>query len=346
MRKLYLFSVILSVIAILDVHSQSFFSFKKNREPQRKKLYEKHSSLAFGLGTSHYFGDIAPYTNVVPSLIQDIRWNAGVAFQRHLSPHWALRLGFTWVRIAGDDNHFQGKAGFEQLFMRNAHFRNDLQELSVMGVYNIIKENRNSYNRPQWIPYLFGGLAIFHHNPVAMAPSGLNDIQPKEWVSLQPLGTEGQGLPGYAQPYSLISASIPLGAGVSYKLNKTWDIGFEVSLRYSFTDYLDDIGGAYANPDDLQNSNLTAFAFGHRELEKYAIRTGNDREPGIRAWFAAVGNPLYADPNFPLNSIVNPDGFDRNFTRNSTAKINDSYLLTTIKLVYHITPSIKCPKLK
>lgn len=87
-------------------------------------------------------------------------------------------------------------------------------------------------------------------------------------------------------------------------------------------------------------------AFGHRELEKYAIRTGNDREPGIRAWFAAVGNPLYADPNFPLNSIVNPDGFDRNFTRNSTAKINDSYLLTTIKLVYHITPSIKCPKLK
>jgi Outer membrane protein beta-barrel domain len=346
---LILFCLIFCVIST-PCYSQSFFSKLFNSDGSRRKsMYEKHSDISFGIGTSHYYGDLAPYNRPIQSTLQNINWNIGVDFTRHFSPHFSGRASLTWVRLTGDDNKFEGITSLEQLYMRNAHFRNDVQELALTGIYNFIPETRSYRNRAKVNPYFLAGIAIFHHNPEAKAPTDYagSEASPGEWVSLQPLNTEGQGLPGYAdQPYSLINANVHFGVGVKYKLDKNWDLGFETSVRYTFSDYLDDVGGYFADKGDLAAFSSLSAAMGHRENEKIAAWTGRDREAFARAYYITRVDPAFADPNlFPIGSFPELDATIGG-VRNSSSKLNDMYILTSFKIIYHIAPSIKCPVIR
>ncbi|MDP1746467.1 MAG: DUF6089 family protein, partial [Bacteroidota bacterium] len=70
------------------------------------------------------------------------------------------------------------------------------------------------------------------------------------WVDLQPLGTEGQGLPNGAtkRKYKLVDVSIPFGIGVKANLSKNIGISLEWGIRKTFTDYLDDVSKRYYDP--------------------------------------------------------------------------------------------------
>lgn len=350
------FFILFSILYVSPSFSQNFFSnLFKGDGSRRKSNFEKHSDIAFGIGTSNYYGDIAPFNRPIQSTLQNIRWNASFNFTRHFSPHLSGRVGFTWARIAADDNKFEGIPGLDQLYMRNVHFRNDIKELAVTGIYNLIPESRSFRNRDKIIPYVFAGIAVFHHNPEAKVPTDYagSEASSGEWVNLQPLSTEGQGLNGNPdQPYNLINVSIPFGVGVRYKLNRTWDLGFEAGVRYSFSDYLDDVGGYYADPQDLLQVSTLSAAMGHRENEKIAALSGKDREAFIRNYYATQGtkssppNPAFLDATlFPLNSLPTFDGaFGEG--RNSSSRLNDMYLLTSFRIIYHIAPSIKCPVIR
>jgi len=350
-RALLLFSVLFILLSILSTpcFAQSFFSkLFKSDGTRQKSMYEKHSDISFGIGTANYYGDLAPFSRPIQSTLQNISWNLGVDFTRHFAPHFSGRVSLTWLRLTGDDNKFEGVTGLEHLYMRNTHFRNDVQELALTGIYNLIPESRSFHNRPKVNPYLLAGFAIFHHNPEAKVPTNYtgSEASPDEWVSLQPLHTEGQGLPGYTdQPYNLVNANLHFGAGIKYKLNSNWDVGFEVGIRYTFTDYLDDVGGYFAKKSDLAAFSSLSAAMGHRENEKTAAWTGRDREAFARAYYTKI-NPKYSDPNlFPIGSFPELDGTNGG-VRNSSSKLNDMYILTNFKIIYHVTPSIKCPVIR
>ena len=355
-----IFSIVCTLFSIFQItpsFSQNFFSnLFKGDGSRHKSLYEQHSDISLGIGTSNYYGDLAPFNRPVQSTLQNIRWNASFNYTRHFSPHLSGRVGFTWARIAADDNRLEGVAGLEQLYVRNLHFRNDIKELSFSGIYNFVPESRSFRNREKIIPYIFAGIAIFHHNPEAKVPKDYagSEASPGEWVSLQPLSTEGQGLISgnpaansyEAQPYNLINVSIPMGIGLRYKLNREWDLGFEVGLRYVFTDYLDDLGGVFADKGDIQTQvgNLAA-AMSHRENEKISALSGKDREALVRAFYVKNGYSALADANlFPMSTF--PEIDDIIGIRNSSSRFDDMYLLTTFKIIYHITPSIKCPVIR
>jgi hypothetical protein len=109
-----------------------------------------------------------------------------------------------------------------------------LGEFNVFNLYNI-----------KWTPYFFGGLAVFRFNPYAFDENG-------EKVFLKPLSTEGQGLDGYnTKPYGLTQFALPAGFGLKYAFDDRVRLGFEVGLRKTFTDYLDDVSTNYADPNDL-----------------------------------------------------------------------------------------------
>lgn len=350
------FLILFSTIYISPSFSQNFFSnLFKGDGSRRKSNFEKHSDISFGIGTSNYYGDIAPFNRPIQSTLQNIRWNASFNYTRHFSPHLSGNVGFTWARISADDSKFEGVTGLDQLFMRNVHFRNDVKELSVTGIYNFIPENRSFRNREKLSPYVFAGIAVFHHNPEAKTPTDYtgSEASPGEWVSLQPLATEGQGLNGYsAQPYNLINVSIPFGVGIRYKLSHYWDLGFEAGVRYTFSDYLDDTGGYYADATDLANANSLSAVFGHRENEKFSALTGKDREAFVRNYYATRivnrqdPNPAFLDATlFPLSTLPTFDGaFGEG--RNSSSRLNDMYLLTSFRIIYHIAPTIKCPVIR
>lgn len=358
-KRNLIFSILFPLFSVLYINpsfSQNFFSnLFKGDGSRRQRNFEKHSDISFGIGTSNYYGDIAPFNRPIQSTLQNIRWNASFNYTRYFSPHLSGRVGFTWARISADDNKFEGVSGLEQLYMRNAHFRNDVKELAVTGIYNFIPQSRSFRNREKLSPYVFAGVAIFHHNPEAKVPKDYvgSEASQGEWVSLQPLNTEGQGLTGYPdQPYNLINVSIPFGVGIRYKLNHYWDLGFETGVRYTFSDYLDDVGGYYADPQDLLQVSALSAAMGHRENEKFAALSGKDREAFVRNYYATRivnrqdPNPAFLDATlFPLNTLPNFDGaFGEG--RNSSSRLNDMYLLTSFRIIYHIAPSIKCPVIR
>jgi hypothetical protein len=102
-------------------------------------------------------------------------------------------------------------------------------------------------NQKRWSPYLFGGIAVYHYNPYTFDQRGNK-------IFLQPLGTEGQGLPGYDRGlYNLTQLAIPFGGGIKYAISDKVQLGLEVGLRKLFTDYLDDVSGNYADEKDLLN---------------------------------------------------------------------------------------------
>ncbi|RZM22625.1 MAG: hypothetical protein EOO88_28830 [Pedobacter sp.] len=304
--------------------------------------FAPYSSISFGAGTSTYYGDLAGYRKAFKSLVTLPRWNVGLGYTRQFTPHFAARATFTWARITGDDYTF-AKSNIEEYlpqYARNAHFRNDLKEFAVTGIYNFIEDGRNSDSRAKITPYIFGGLALVAHSPEARTPvasgTGSDVYAGQEWVKLQPLHTEGQGQPGFDKPYSLVTLAIPVGFGVRYKLNESFNIGAEIGFRYTFTDYLDDVGsGPYADPATQQG---VATVMSNRRFEQFAARYKNapDRYTPLQNLFNNSTPEVQAAISDALTTPV----------RSTDGKLNDGYLLTNFSIHYIIPSKIKCPPIK
>ena len=346
-KLLQLFSLLLIVsLSSPSVEAQFKFSnlFGGKEKTRKNRIFEPTSTVSLGFGSSSYYGDLSPYNRFIQSTVNGVRWNANFNYTRQISPNIGIRFGLTWARISGDDSFMDGVEGFEANFMRNLHFRNDIKELSIVGQYDLVRTERSYVRREQIIPYIFGGIAVFAHDPVARTP--INNLYPnQEWVRLQPLNTEGQGLPGYGTPYSLISVSFPVGFGVRYKLNSSWDLGFEMGFRYTLTDYLDDAGGNYADASVLGGQSNLSRDMGNRTLEVIAANRGIDRTSGFVNYVKNL--PSY-DPNQdPFTQYSGGvAGFSDVADQRGNPKYKDSYMLTTVKLIYHIPGKIKCPAIR
>lgn len=133
--------------------------------------------------------------------------------------------------------------------------------------------------------YIYSGLAGFRHNPK------------RDGVALQPLGTEGQGSPGAPEPYSLWQVAIPMGMGISYKMNQSFSIDAMITYRLTFTDYLDDASTFYYDKAELE------AARGIRAVEFADPSSGEN--PGWTAKGAIRGNPESNDTYYSFTLAVN-----------------------------------------
>ena len=118
------------------------------------------------------------------------------------------------------------------------------------------------------------------------------------WVELQPLGTEGQGSlshPEKGDLYPLSQVVVPLGIGVKLSLGEKFSLIAEYGIRKTFTDYLDDVSGVYANPDELSSLSADlADRTNYGELYQpegingtsYGLQRGN---PTDKDWYSVFG---------------------------------------------------------
>ncbi|TLU98317.1 hypothetical protein FEN17_24975 [Dyadobacter luticola] len=307
-------------------------------QAQSRGIFVPYSTAGFGIGTSSYFGDFAPYRRPLASTFYMMRWSVGGNYTRHFTPRLAARASFIYGRIAGDDYIMNRSSKYENsvFYARNQHFRNDLKEFSVQGIFKLIPDNRSYDRRPQFGAYLFAGIALTAHNPKAL--DSLNG----DWVKLQPLGTEGQGNEGYRKPYSLVQFAIPLGIGVRYKINSKLDVSAELGFRKTFTDYLDDVAGNYADPA-LFADNPTALAVQNRSANQFATRKGADRTESIRKFLISNYN---LDSNDPLATLPTTGYGAPGTPRGYSPKYKDNYMFGMIHINYMLPSQIKCPPLK
>jgi len=198
-------------------------------------LFSFSQSFHVGLfgGISNYQGDLVDK----PFVGRFIKPADGLTAAYELSDNFAVRAGFTYAGIAGDDK-YNTKT---YLQARNLNFQSSLTEFSLVADVSLF----SLYER-KWTPYVFGGLAVFHFNPYTTDASG-------QRVYLKPLSTEGQGLPNYPdnKPYALTQLSLPFGGGFRYALSDDIRLGIEMGIRKTFTDYLDDLSTNYADEADL-----------------------------------------------------------------------------------------------
>ncbi len=202
------------------------------------------------VGGSNYAGDLvesnlqyeASETNLAGGLL--IRYN--------INDWVGVRGAFTYGQISGSDANAEAEYRLE----RNLSFRSNIYEFSVIPEFNIL--GFNPYDR-YYSPYVFVGLGIYNFNPEAELDG--------QWYDLQPLSTEGQGMEGRPSQYNLTQLSIPMGIGFKYAVTEYWTIGLELTARYTFTDYLDDVSTNYVDRNEL-------IAFRDETAANLANRTG------------------------------------------------------------------------
>ncbi|HMQ59958.1 MAG TPA: DUF6089 family protein [Flavilitoribacter sp.] len=192
-------------------------------------------------GGAIYSGDISPDEFGV--YFNQINPAFGIFGRLNVAKPLSIRLGITNGKVDGDDMEI----GLEQ---RGLNFRTNIFEVALTAEINVA--HAGNEKGTQWVPYLFGGGAVYHFDPQAKFDG--------DYVNLQPLGTEGQGLPGYEAPYKLTQFAVPMGVGMRFIFKNAWSLGFEFGGRKLFTDFLDDVSSKEVNYLDILEGNGTLAA--------------------------------------------------------------------------------------
>ena len=315
-----MFRIIVMVLLLVglnrvDSNAQMWFLGQKGRKKSPFPVFKKHTSVSFGAGSSHYIGDLVPVAGLFSVAAQTTRWNVGVNFTRHLSPNFSANLGLNYIRIAGDDSYFSPVGDWDANFLRNLHFRNDIKELSLVGMYEIGGNPENNLKRNAVSPYVYLGVTGFLHSPDARKQAGVdvsgNPVQ-SPWLSesnASLLDYKNEGV-----DYSLMGISIPFGVGFRYKITSSMDVGFDFGYRIALTDYLDDV-------TDIRSS-VVPLSVGGSML--YTDRSG---EP------------------FAANTLVNRIPVPSTVSAPKISTGPDQYFTTQIRLIYHLRNKIDCPPL-
>jgi hypothetical protein len=307
MTKFFTYSTaLLAGLALLGSTTQA--------DAQQFSKRKQYTSIGVNLNAMNYFGDLNPSTNFASFKLGDTRPNLGISITHRFFPRVSGRFGLAYGRITAEDgdnaNRDDNNARYR--YTRNMNFRNDIAEASAVMIVDLI-ENRNNYlKRPDFVPYLFAGVAGFYHNPKGKDQNG-------NYIPLQPLQTEGKD-------YSKVSFAIPFGAGVRYRINRNLDASFEIGLRKTFTGYLDDVSTRYAN---LDGKSAEAQYFGG-----YNAGTRGTTPGGITNVSTGVAGGFVYNPNDASQSAKRGQGHD------------DWYTVSGFSLNYILTPRIKNPKFR
>jgi hypothetical protein len=265
--------------------------------------WTKQSSLEFGLflGASSYKGELSE------SLFEprSTKFNGGLLTRWNPNERITFKLAANYGQIEGNDQWYSGDTRHA---LRNLSFKTRLWEFSGNCEINL---RRLGYKKESGaIPYISFGLAVFKYNPLAQfiydpnsavalelqSYSGLAN-RDGDWVELQPLGTEGQGTTEFnsRKRYSLTQLSIPISAGVKFKIDKKWTFGLEYGVRKTFTDYLDDVSMTYVPVNFLEGAyGPLSAAMSDRSpvINTAEINTPPRGDDGNKDWYSIFGVTL------------------------------------------------------
>ncbi len=192
-----------------------------------------HINLTGGL--SNYSGDLQAkgYT------FDQSYFAFGAGAQYDITRNFSVLSNIMIMKIGASDQYNKS-----DLVFRNLSFQSNIIELNLLGEYTFLDMSESKFS-----PFLFAGIAVFHHNPYTYDTLGNK-------VYLKPLSTEGEGLSQYPgqKPYSLIQFSIPIGGGIKFRVGENVVLSYEVGFRKTFTDYLDDVSTFYVDKTVLQNA--------------------------------------------------------------------------------------------
>lgn len=245
-------------------------------------LQAQEYEFRFYVGANYYQGDLSPRKGKF-SFSQG-RIGLATMIGTKLSNAFRLNAKFMIGQIGGDD----ADANLDNRKIRNLSFDSPLYEAGINTEisFNHFFKVLDKYGINI---YYTTGINIFKFSPKTtyLTSSGKHEL-----VDLQPLGTEGQGLPGYKDRYALTQFNIPFGFGFKFQLFDNIEMGFEFAPRITFTDYIDDVSGGYVNYNELVAANRPLTALLANRTGEYLgtgpvmIPTGTVRgDPSGNDWY-------------------------------------------------------------
>jgi hypothetical protein len=212
--------------------------------------------LAIKGGGAFYFGDISAYNM---SSFMNAKETAGLNVRYNYKPYLSFNLGYNWAQVIGTDAYSGSSVNFRDLSVSTY-----INEITLMPEFNFI--NIKIGEEAKFTAYVGTGVSFFTYRPTTYYGKS-------RYVRLREIGTEGQGLPGYAEPYKNYSFAIPMNCGVKLAINDFFSIDWTIlNNRYTFTDYLDDVSTVY--PD------LTELGAAKGQNAVYLSAKGKDKKKG------------------------------------------------------------------
>ncbi|CAN5417106.1 hypothetical protein BH11BAC1_BH11BAC1_07470 [soil metagenome] len=252
-----------SSVIFLSLFSIFLFSAQEN--------FAQYNEVGLQLGVSRYKGELSPHSFDT----KFIHFAGGIFFRHNWNRHWSWITELNFGKVSGDDARL--KTSFEQ--NRNLNFYSTIWDLTPGIEFNFFPYETGNSSYP-FTPYIFTGFSVFKFNPKSAG------------VELQPLSTEGQGLPGRPNPYRRISFAIPIGGGIKISLGQSVGIGLQVSARRTFTDYIDDVSTTYPDLNQLQASKGTDAVYYSDpgafsdSIPDYPVYEGKERgTPSDKDWY-------------------------------------------------------------
>ena len=188
--------------------------------------------ISGALGGSAYYGDLIQGS----PLLKQVSGAFSLGGSYDITDQLRARITFSGLGVKANDQDNANIIYKE----RNLNFKSFIFDINLAAEYDFL----NNVDQYSFTPYVFGGPGLFFFNPTTTDRFG-NKQKLREW------GTEGQGLASFPdrKPYSLTQFNIGFGAGIRVDLSDQLQIGTEIFIRKTFTDYIDDVSqNSYVNP--------------------------------------------------------------------------------------------------
>lgn len=255
--------------------------------------YIQQGEFGITAGVAHYFGDLnnrAAVNRPKPVF--------GIFFRKQFNNYTGLRVAAHYAQLGYSDTY--SKNEFQQ--RRNLSFNTNIFEFALQGDFNFFKFVPNDPDNA-FTPYITLGLGIFSYDPYAYYNGEKN--------YLRPLNTEGQTFYKNRKAYGAMSLCFPIGAGFKYNLSQSLNISFEISHRFTRTDYIDDVSTTYIGIDKFPSPN---------------------GQPSVAA--------ILQDRSFEIGESIGIEGRQRGWS-----KQKDQYIFAEIGLSFNLS-SYSCPTAK
>lgn len=236
-----------------------------------QKWKRQRVEYSFGFGASNFLGDLGGRNQVGTDGIMDFEYKAtryavALGYRYQIAKDWYVKGNLLYAKVSGDDALTEEPARRS----RELNFQAHIVELSAQLEYMLIKQKTGHLYRlrgvrgKSWFRfevYLLGGIGAAWYSPYGKRDGS--------WTALKPLRTEGQGLPGGPKQYSGFTAVIPYGIGIRRNLGggararrfSTWSISLELTMRNTFSDYIDDVSDVYYGTGTAESTGTAGAGY-------------------------------------------------------------------------------------
>jgi hypothetical protein len=207
--------------------------------------------VGFGIGPLFFLGDLGGNYGEGKTFLKDVnlpltKVAKGVYAALYPTEWIGFRVAINQGQLEGYDSQIEDKGGAERFRKdRNLQFRSSMVEAYVATeFYPTVFIEQYEELKGKLRPYGIAGVGMVKFNPKG---EYTNSQGVKEWVPLQPLMLEGQGMAEYPtrKPYKLSAMEIPMGFGAKYYIKDNMYVGMEVLHRKTTSDYIDDVSTTY-----------------------------------------------------------------------------------------------------